>query len=84
MVDLERMEALEALASDGVAPGLLGTDDLEETPHALEPGNAAGVLVHENVRAAPFAAALRRAAARGSPPAASLVAGVLPAVAADR
>jgi hypothetical protein len=59
MVDLERMEALEALAFDGVAPGLLGTDDLEEAAHALEPGYAAGVLVHENVWAAPFAAADR-------------------------
>jgi hypothetical protein len=45
---------------DGVSSGLLGDDDLAEAANALEPGDAAGVLVYENVWAAPFAVALRR------------------------
>ena len=45
---------------EGVSSGLLGEDDLAEAANALEPGDAAGVLVYENVWAAPFAAALRR------------------------
>jgi len=45
---------------EGVSSGLLGEDDLAEAANALEPGDAAGVLVYENVWAAPFAVALRR------------------------
>jgi hypothetical protein len=64
MVDLERMEVLEAALFEGATSGLLGSDDLDEAAEALEPGNAAGVLLYENVWAAPFAAALRRAGAQ--------------------
>ena len=60
-VDLERMQILDAALFDGAASGVLGADDLEEAASALEPGTSAGVLVYENVWAAPFAAALRRA-----------------------
>jgi hypothetical protein len=63
-VDLERMRVLELALFDGAASGLLGQDDLDEAAKALEPGNSAGVLVFENVWAAPFASALRRAGAR--------------------
>ena len=59
-VDLERMKVLEAALFDGAASGLLRPDDLAEAAAALDPGTAAGVLVYENVWAAPFAAALRR------------------------
>jgi hypothetical protein len=59
-LDLERMKVLEAVLFDGAASGLLGSDDLAEAAAALDPGTAAGVLVYENVWAAPFAAALRR------------------------
>jgi len=45
---------------EGASSGLLGEDDLSEAANALEPGDAAGVLVYENVWAGPFAAALRR------------------------
>ncbi|KJY24571.1 hypothetical protein VR44_34960, partial [Streptomyces katrae] len=38
----------------------LGQDDLEEAANAIEPGSSAGLLVYENVWAAPLAAALRR------------------------
>jgi hypothetical protein len=46
---------------EGASSGLLGDDDLSEAANALEPGDAAGVFVYENVWAAPFAVALRRA-----------------------
>lgn len=60
-VDLERMKVLEAALFEGAASGLLGQDDLAEAASAMDPGSAAGVLVYENVWAAPFAVALRRA-----------------------
>jgi len=77
-VDLERMQVLEAVLFEGAASGMLGPDDLAEAASALEPGTSAGVLVYENVWAAPFAAAVRRAggyvAATGHIPIQELVA----------
>jgi hypothetical protein len=58
--DLERMKVLEAALFDGADSSLLGPEDLAEAAAALDPGTAAGVLVYENVWAAPFAAAVRR------------------------
>ena len=46
---------------EGVSSGLLGDDDISEAAQALEAGCSAGLLVYENVWAAPFAAAMRRA-----------------------
>jgi hypothetical protein len=87
-VDLERMKILEAALFEGAASGMLGMDDLEEAGKALEPGTAAGVLVYENVWAAPFAAALRRAggqlAATGHIPIQALVAALDAAESAER
>jgi hypothetical protein len=37
-----------------------GDDELEDAGSILEPGSSAGVLVYENVWAAPFATAIRR------------------------
>lgn len=45
---------------EGASSGLLGDDDLAEAANAVEPGCSAGVLLYENVWAAPFAAAMRR------------------------
>jgi hypothetical protein len=59
-LDLERMKVLEAALFDGATSGLLGPEDLAEAAAALDPGTAAGVLVYENIWAAPFAAAVRR------------------------
>ena len=59
-VDLDRMKVLEAALLEGATSGLLGPEEIKEASEALEPGTAAGVLVYENVWAAPFAAALRR------------------------
>jgi hypothetical protein len=60
-VDLDRLQVLEAALFEGASSGLLGQSDIDEAAKALEPGSSAGVLVYENVWAAPFAAALRRA-----------------------
>ncbi|MFE7185908.1 DUF6325 family protein [Streptomyces erythrochromogenes] len=49
---------------EGAASGLLGQDDIDEAGAALEAGNSAGILVYENVWAAPFALALRRGGAQ--------------------
>ncbi|MEU3062825.1 DUF6325 family protein [Streptomyces subrutilus] len=49
---------------DGASSELLGEDDLEEAGRALQPGNAAAILVYENRWAAPFARALRRSGAQ--------------------
>ena len=51
----------EFRAFEGASSGLLGDDDISEAANALAPGDAAGVFVYENVWAAPFAVALRRA-----------------------
>ncbi|PRZ14223.1 hypothetical protein [Nesterenkonia sandarakina] len=40
---------------------LLAAEDMENLTAAIDPGSVAGVLVYENVWAAPFASAARRA-----------------------
>jgi hypothetical protein len=49
---------------EGASSGLLDEEDINEAGTALEPGNAAGIIVYENVWAAPFAQAMRRSGAR--------------------
>ncbi|MCX5286542.1 MULTISPECIES: DUF6325 family protein [unclassified Streptomyces] len=49
---------------EGASSGLLGQDDLEEAAAILEPGDSAGILVYENLWAAPLAKALRRGGAQ--------------------
>jgi hypothetical protein len=46
---------------EGASSGLLHQDDYDEIGNALAPNAAAAVLVYENVWAAPFASAVRRA-----------------------
>ena len=53
---------LDLAVFEGASSGLLDEGDLDEAGGVLEPGSSAGVLVYENVWAAPFA---RRVAARG-------------------
>ena len=60
IADLDGDGLLDLAVFEGASSGLLAQDDLDEAGTALEPGSAAGVLVFENVWAAPFAAALRR------------------------
>ena len=53
--DLGELETLEAQLAE-----LLAADDVEHLAAAMEPGSTAGVLIWENLWAAPFAAAARR------------------------
>jgi hypothetical protein len=55
---------LDLAAFEGASSGLLDGEDLDEAAGVLEPGSSAGVLVYENVWAAPFATALRRGGAQ--------------------
>jgi hypothetical protein len=60
VADLDADGDLDVAVFEGASSGLLGADDLDEAGIVLEPGDAAGILVYENVWAAPFAAAMRR------------------------
>ncbi|MFD9305676.1 DUF6325 family protein [Streptomyces sp. NPDC060048] len=62
--DMDGDGQLDLAVFEGVSSGLLGEDDLQEAAAVLEPGNSAGVIVYENLWAAPLASALRRSGAR--------------------
>ncbi|WP_329199858.1 MULTISPECIES: DUF6325 family protein [unclassified Streptomyces] len=64
IADLTGDGRLDLAVFEGASSGLLGQDDLEEAGAALEPGSSAGILIYENLWAAPFAAALRRGGGR--------------------
>jgi hypothetical protein len=57
--DLDDLGPLERLEAD--LAELLAEEDVVNLAAAMEPGSVAGVLVYENVWAAPFASAARRA-----------------------
>src|SRR3954454_16090235 len=54
--DLGALQAVEAQLAE-----LLAADDVEHLAAAMAPGSTAGVLIWENLWAAPFASAARRA-----------------------
>jgi hypothetical protein len=54
--ELGELQAIEAQLAE-----LLAADDVEHLAAAMEPGSTAGVLIWENLWAAPFASAARRA-----------------------
>ena len=56
--DVEELGELEALETE--LAELLAADDVEHLAAAMEPGSTAGVLIWENLWAAPFASAARR------------------------
>src|SRR4029079_8731860 len=60
LADLNGDGELDLSVFEGASSGLVGDDDIQETGSVLEPGSSAGILVYENVWAAPFAAAIRR------------------------
>lgn len=62
--DMDGDGQLDLTVFEGASSGLLGEEDLHEAAGVLEPGNSAGVLVYENLWAAPLASALRRSGAR--------------------
>jgi len=59
--DLDGDGELDLAVFEGVSSGLLGDDDIQEAGGVLAPGSSAGIMVYENIWAAPFAAAVRRA-----------------------
>ena len=64
IADLDGDGVLDLAVFEGASSGLLGADDIDEVGGVIEPGNAAAILVYENVWAGPFAAALRRGGAQ--------------------
>lgn len=58
--DLDGDGELDLTVLEGASSGLLGNDDIKEAGDVLEPGSSAGILVYENLWAAPFAKAVRR------------------------
>ncbi|MFE5325552.1 DUF6325 family protein [Embleya sp. NPDC056575] len=64
VADLTGDDDLDLAVFEGASSGLLGQDEIDDASKVLEPGNAAAVLVYENVWAGPLAAALRRGGAR--------------------
>jgi hypothetical protein len=56
--DLEDMGELQVLEAE--LAELLAEDDVLHVAAAMDPGSVAGVLIYENLWAAPFAAAARR------------------------
>jgi len=87
IADLDGDGELDLAVFEGASSGLVGEDDIEEAGTVLEPGSSAGILVYENLWAAPFARALRRGGgqlvASGRIPVQALLAAVEAADAAD-
>jgi fructosamine-3-kinase len=62
VTELSDVEQLGELASvEAELAELLAADDVDHLAAAMEPGSTAGVLIWENLWAAPFASAARRA-----------------------
>jgi hypothetical protein len=57
--DLDEVDELRALEAE--VAEILAAEDVAHLAEAMEPGSTAGVVVFENVWAAPFASAARRA-----------------------
>jgi Family of unknown function (DUF6325) len=55
--DIEELGPLQAVEAE--LAELLAADDVEHLAAAMEPGSTAGVLIRENLWAAPFASAVR-------------------------
>ena len=76
--DLDELGELRRLEAE--LAQTLAEDDVEDLAAAMDPGSVAGVLVYENVWAAPFASAMRRAGgqliANGRIPIQALIAAV--------
>jgi len=51
---------LDLTVYEGASSGLLGEDEIQEAAEVLQPGSSAGILVYENVWAAPLATEVRR------------------------
>jgi Family of unknown function (DUF6325) len=60
ITDLDGDGELDLALFEGAESGLLGEDDIQEAGNALEPDSSAGILVYENLWAAPLAREIRR------------------------
>jgi uncharacterized membrane protein YebE (DUF533 family) len=58
LADIEQLGELETIEAE--LAELLAAEDVENLAAAMDPGSTAGVLIFENLWAAPFAAAARR------------------------
>jgi Family of unknown function (DUF6325) len=61
IADMDGDDRLDLAVFEGASSGLVDREDVDEAGTVLEPGSSAAILVYENVWAAPFASALRRA-----------------------
>jgi hypothetical protein len=61
MEDVDESELGGVRSDERALAMLLSADDVERVAEAMEPGSTAGILVWENLWAAPFASACRRA-----------------------
>lgn len=59
--DLDGDGVLDFEVLRGASSGVLARADIDQVAALVEPGNAAGIVIYENVWAAPFVGALRRA-----------------------
>jgi Family of unknown function (DUF6325) len=60
LADIDGDGTLDLAVFEGAASGLIGWDDVEEASAVIQPGSSAGILIYENVWAAPLARAIRR------------------------
>jgi hypothetical protein len=60
VADLDSDGTLDLAVFDGASSGLIGADEVNDAGSVLSPGSSAGIVIYENVWAAPFASALRR------------------------
>lgn len=60
LADLDGDSQLDLAVFEGASSGLLDPEDIDDAGTVLQPGSSAGILVYENVWAAPFASAVRR------------------------
>jgi hypothetical protein len=60
IADLDSDGRLDLAVFDGAATGLIGAEDIDDAGAVLEPGSSAGIIIYENLWAAPLAAAIRR------------------------
>jgi hypothetical protein len=61
ITDIDGDGELDLAVFDGVSSGVLGEEDAAEAAAALENDTSAALLLYENVWAAPFAVAVRKA-----------------------
>lgn len=59
LTDLDGDGELDLAVFAGASSGLLDEDDIQEAGGVLEPGSSAGILVYENLWAAPLAREIR-------------------------